>query len=149
MRALIQRVSSASVQVDGQAVGTIAKGFLVYLGVDADDTADDIPYVIDKVLHLRVFPDDEGKMNRDITQAGGAILLVSAFTLQADARKGRRPSFDAAARGSDAQVLYDLVIAGLRSGGPTVQTGQFGAMMQVDSVNEGPICILLDSRRVI
>lgn len=147
MRALVQRVASANVRVDGQVVGTIGQGFLVYLGVGVNDTPEDAAFIIDKVRHLRIFSDDESKMNRDVMQAGGAVLLVSAFTLQADARKGRRPSFDAAARGPDAQALYERVIAGLRTEGMTVQTGEFGAMMQVESVNDGPICILLDSQR--
>lgn len=148
MRALVQRVASAAVRVDGQPVGVIGHGLLVYLGVAADDTAADIPYMVDKILHLRIFPDDQYKMNRDVVQAGGGILLVSAFTLQADARKGRRPSFDGAAGGPAAQGLYEQVITDLRSSGVAVQTGQFGAMMQVESVNDGPICVPLDSRRL-
>jgi D-tyrosyl-tRNA(Tyr) deacylase len=148
MRALVQRVASACVRVDGQVVGAVGRGLLVYVGVGADDTANDVPYIVDKVLHLRIFRDAEGKMNLDIQQAGGAILLVSAFTLQADARKGRRPSFDSAARGEEAQTLYEQLAAGLRSEGMVVETGRFGAMMEVESVNDGPICILLDSQRV-
>ncbi len=148
MRALIQRVSSACVRIDGEAVGTIGEGFLVYVGVAADDTDQDVQYIVDKILHLRIFRDEEGKMNRDIAQAGGAILLISAFTLQADARKGRRPSFDGAASGVEAERLYELVIAGLRTDGMVVETGRFGAMMQVESVNDGPICVPLDSRRL-
>lgn len=149
MRALVQRVHSARVLVDDEVVGAVGAGFLVYLGVAANDNAADIPYIVDKVLHLRIFPDEQDKMNRDIMQAGGAILLVSAFTLQADARKGRRPSFDSAARGAEAQVLYEQVAADLRRSGTTVASGVFGAKMDVESSNDGPICILLDSRRAL
>jgi len=148
MRALVQRVASASVRVDGQIVGAIGQGLLVYVGVGVDDRAEDVAYIVDKIVHLRIFTDDEGKMNREIAQAGGSVLLVSAFTLQADARKGRRPSFDGAARGEVAEGLYEQVVASLRTNNVNVQTGRFGAYMQVESVNDGPICILLDSRRM-
>lgn len=148
MRALVQRVASASVRVEGEVVGEVGIGYLVYVGVGADDTAEDAAYIVDKVAHLRIFRDQDDKMNLDITQTGGAVLVVSAFTLQADARKGRRPSFDAAARGTQAEQLYEGVVAGLRGQGVVVATGRFGAMMRVESVNDGPISILLDSRRV-
>jgi len=148
MRAVVQRVASASVEVDGTVVGRIGKGLLVYVAVGAGDSESDAAYVADKVRHLRIFSDEAGKMNLDVVQAGGQVLVVSAFTVHADARKGRRPSFDAAARGTEAESLYEAVVEKLRAGGLEVQTGRFGAPMQVFSVNDGPICLLLDSRRI-
>jgi len=147
MRAVVQRVTSAKVVADGRTVGTIGKGLLVYLGVAEGDTEADLSYITEKVRYLRIFPDPAGKMNLDVVQAGGGVLLVSAFTVQADARKGRRPSFDAAARGEEAARLYEQAAVQLRSYGLEVQTGLFGAYMHVESINDGPICVLLDSRR--
>ena len=147
MRAVAQRVSEATVTVDSVVVGRIGRGMLVYLGDAADDQAGDADYLADKVARLRVFPDSENRMNLDVTQAEGAVLVVSAFTIQADARKGRRPTFDAAARPEHARPLYEQFCAALRDLGVIVETGSFGAMMDVRSVNAGPICILLDSAR--
>ena len=147
MRAVVQRVSEATVIVDGRSVATIEHGLLVYLGVAADDGDADLTYVIDKVRHLRIFSDESARMNLDVAQAGGKVLVVSAFTVQADARHGRRPSFQGAAPPDRARVLYELFCDALVRTGLTVQRGSFGAMMDVQSVNAGPVCVLLDSRR--
>ena len=147
MRAVVQRVARAAVRVDGGIVGAIDKGLLVYTGVGAGDSEADAAYIVDKVLHLRIFPDEAGKMNRDVVQAGGRILVISAFTTQADARKGRRPSFDAAMPPEQAEALYEGVVADLRGNNVDVQTGRYREHMLVESTNDGPICILLDSRR--
>jgi D-tyrosyl-tRNA(Tyr) deacylase len=147
MRAVVQRVARAAVKVDGQVAGAIERGLLVYAGVGAGDTEADVAYIVDKVLHLRIFPDEAGKMNRDVTEAGGGVLLISAFTTQADARKGRRPSFDGAMPYEVAEALYERTVAGLRSSNVDVQTGRYREHMLVESTNDGPICILLDSRR--
>ncbi|MEK7711188.1 MAG: D-aminoacyl-tRNA deacylase [Planctomycetota bacterium] len=147
MRAVVQRVREASVVVDGATKGAIDEGLLVYLGVDRADTNEDVDYIADKVSHLRIFPDAEEKMNLDVSQAGGKVLVVSAFTLQADARKGRRPSFEGAAAGDSARVMYEMFCGALAKLGLTVARGVFGATMEVHSVNAGPVCILLDSRR--
>ncbi len=147
MRAVVQRVTCAAVRVDGNVAGSIGRGLLVYMGVGADDTQADAAYIVDKILYLRIFPDEAGKMNRDLTQASGQILLVSAFTTQADARKGRRPSLDAAMPYEVAEGLYERVVADLRSNNVVVQTGQYREHMLVESTNDGPICILLDSRK--
>lgn len=148
MRAQVQRVSRASVTVDDAVVGRIDAGFLAYVGAQSGDTASDAAYIADKLANLRVFLDDAGKMNRSILEAGGAILLVSAFSLLADARQGRRPSFTAAAPPEEATALLLLVEQSLRSAGIRVETGQFRAHMLVESVNDGPICIPLDSRKL-
>jgi len=147
MRAVIQRVSEASVEVEDGVSGAIGAGLLVYLGVGTDDGDDDVAYIADKVRHLRIFPDDEGRLNRDVVEAGGKVLVVSAFTVQADARRGRRPSFDAAAAPELAVQLYERVCEALDQLGVSVERGVFRAMMSVHSVNAGPICILLDSKR--
>lgn len=149
MRAAVQRVRSAKVLVDGERVGQIDAGLLVYAGAAPDDTDADVGYVAEKIAHLRVFTDDEGKMNRSVLDVGGSVLLVSAFTVTADARRGRRPSFDTSASGDVAQPLVERLIAALRATGVQVACGRFGAHMLVESVNDGPICILLDSRRAI
>ena len=147
MRAVVQRVACAAVRVDGHIVGSIERGLLVYVGVGAGDSEADVAYIVDKVLHLRIFPDEAGKMNLDVAQAGGQVLLVSAFTTQADARKGRRPSFDTAMPHETAEALYERVVADLRRNNIVVQTGQYREHMLVESTNDGPICILLDSRK--
>lgn len=132
-----------------EIVGQIGPGLLVYAAAAPDDTADDVRYVAEKVAHLRIFPDADDKMNLSVIDAGGAVLLVSAFTVQADARKGRRPSFDSSASGEIAAPLIEQLIAAIRGYGLNVETGRFGAYMDVASRNDGPICILLDSRRVV
>jgi D-aminoacyl-tRNA deacylase len=147
MRATVQRVSEASVTVDEQIVGSIRQGLLVYLGVATDDGPADVLYMTDKITNLRIFIDDAGKMNRSVRDVGGGILVISAFALQGDARKGRRPSFDAAARPEMAQQLYEQLCSELVAAGLVVERGVFRAHMDVASVNDGPICILLDSKR--
>jgi D-aminoacyl-tRNA deacylase len=145
MRAVLQRVSSASVSVDGQVVGRIGRGLLVYLGVAAGDQTADIDYIVSKIKDLRVFADDEGKMNLSIGDIGGAVLLVSQFTLCGDVRKGRRPSFDGAEKPETAHARYDEMLASLRRTGLSVETGVFQADMQVASLNDGPVTFWLDS----
>ncbi len=149
MRAVVQRVCRASVTVGDEIVGAIGPGLLVYAAAAPDDTAADVAYIAEKVAHLRIFPDDADKMNRSVLDTGGAVLVVSAFTVQADARKGRRPSFDGSAPGPVAEPLIAELVQALRRAGLTVATGRFAAYMQVESVNDGPICVLLDSRRVV
>jgi D-tyrosyl-tRNA(Tyr) deacylase len=148
MRAVVQRVSCASVSVAGEVIGKIDRGLLVYAAAAPDDTDADLAYIADKVTHIRVFEDADGKMNLAVGQAGGAVLLVSAFTAQADARKGRRPSFDSAAPGPIAQPLIEKLTSAIRDLGISTQTGRFAAEMRVESINDGPICVLLESRRL-
>ncbi|SFI48862.1 D-aminoacyl-tRNA deacylase [Planctomicrobium piriforme] len=148
MRAVIQRVRSASVTVNRTVVGEIAAGFLVLLGITTDDTREDVIYLAGKLCGLRVFEDDDGKMNRSITETGGAMLIVSQFTLYGDCRKGRRPSFIEAARPEVAEPLYQSFIAEIRGQGVPVATGTFQAQMDVALVNDGPVTLLLDSRKV-
>jgi D-tyrosyl-tRNA(Tyr) deacylase len=147
MRAVIQRVTSSSVEVCGEVVGQIAKGFTVLLGVREDDTPEDLKYMEEKIKGLRVFEDDQGKMNLSLDAVGGEILLISQFTLYGDARKGRRPSFTEAAKGEKAEALYENLAEGLRRSGFRVETGKFGAEMKVSIENDGPVTILLDSRK--
>ncbi len=149
MRSVIQRVSSASVSIDGQIVGRIAKGLLVLVGVAKDDGPADIDYTAGKIRELRVFPDADGRMNRSVVEADGAVLIVSQFTLLGDVRRGRRPGFDAAAPPDVARQLYDDLVGRLRSSGLPVETGVFQAHMAVESVNDGPVTILVDSRRLL
>ncbi len=148
MRAVVQRVSQASVSVDGQMVGRIDAGLLVYLGVAAGDGSADIEYIVSKVRDLRIFEDADGKMNRSVAEVGGSVLLVSQFTLSGDVRKGRRPSFDGAEAPAIARDRYDETLARLRDTGLTVAAGVFQAHMHVASVNDGPVTILLDSSRL-
>jgi D-tyrosyl-tRNA(Tyr) deacylase len=147
MRAVLQRVRSASVTVDDRVVGAIGVGLLVLLGVAVDDTDTDLRYIVDKTAGLRVFDDGEGRMNVDVREAAGALLVVSQFTLAGDCRKGRRPSWDGAARPELARAWYDRAIAAWRADGLTVETGVFQADMQVALVNDGPVTLLLDSRK--
>ncbi|MGD9854266.1 MAG: D-aminoacyl-tRNA deacylase [Planctomycetaceae bacterium] len=148
MRAVVQRVSSASVTVDGEVVGRIGQGMCVLLGVAADDTDADVAYLANKIVGLRIFHDDEGKMNRSLAEIGGAMLVVSQFTLYGDCRKGRRPSFIAAAGPERADELYQAFVAAVRGQGIPVETGRFQAMMDVALVNDGPVTLLVDSRKM-
>jgi D-tyrosyl-tRNA(Tyr) deacylase len=145
MRAVVQRVREARVEVEGRVVGAIGRGLLVLLGVAREDTPRDADYLAEKIVGLRVFPDEEGKMNRSVREVGGAILVVSQFTLYGDTRKGRRPSFDRAAPPEQARSLYEYFVQALRARGIAVETGVFQAMMQVHLVNEGPVTLLCES----
>lgn len=147
MRAVLQRVSEASVTVGDRTTGETGPGFLILLGVEEGDEAADVSWLVGKILPMRVFEDDEGKMNRSILDIGGGALVVSQFTLHARTKKGTRPSFDRAARPGVAIPLYEQFVAELSKGlGKPVATGEFGAMMKVALVNDGPVTILLDSR---
>lgn len=147
MRAVLQRVASAQVTVGDRMTGQIGPGLLVLLGIEQGDGPADIDYVAAKVREVRVFPDEHGRMNRSLADAGGSVLVVSQFTLCGDVRKGRRPSFDTAAPPDQARALYEGVVRRLRDDGVTVETGEFQAMMAVSLVNDGPVTLLLDSRR--
>ena len=147
MRAVVQRVTRASVKVDGETVGQIEKGLLVLVGVAQDDTESDADYLADKIVGMRVFEDAGEKMNLAVTDVGGAILAVSQFTLFGDMRRGRRPSFDAAARPEQARKLYEYFVEKIRAAGVRCETGTFQAMMEVELVNDGPVTILMDSRK--
>lgn len=146
MKALLQRVKEARVDVDGQCVGRIGGGFLVLLCAERGDTEKDIQYVVKKVTNLRVFEDNKGKMNLSIKEVGGEFLVVSQFTLAADVRKGNRPSFDMAESPERAEKLYNLFIEDLRSMDFKVETGRFGSYMEVYLINDGPVTIMVDSR---
>ncbi len=145
MRAVIQRVSEASVTVNGSVVGAIGHGVLILLGVTQTDTLADVDLLAEKIAHLRIFGDHEGKFNRSLIDVGGAALVVSQFTLYADTRKGRRPSFTAAARPEIAEPLVDAFADALRTRAIPVATGVFGAMMHVALINDGPVTIVIDS----
>ena len=149
MRAVVQRVSRASVTVDTRTTGAIGRGLMVLFGAGAGDTQQDLAYIVDKLVNLRIFPDDAGKMNRSVLDIGGGILLVSQFTLYGDARQGRRPAFTGALEPAAARALYEQAIVDLASAGvPQVAAGEFAADMQVELVNDGPVTILLDSRKL-
>ncbi len=145
MRAVVQRVTEASVTVEGEIVGRIGAGVMVLVGIAPTDTAVEVRWFADKVAHLRIWPDDAGKMNRSLLDEKGAALVVSQFTLYGDARKGRRPSFMRAAQGAGAEEVYQGCVAELEKAGVPCATGRFGAMMEVALVNDGPVTILLDS----
>jgi D-tyrosyl-tRNA(Tyr) deacylase len=147
MRAVVQRVSRAQVAVDGEIVGEIGSGLLVLLGVAHADNKADADYLADKIAGLRIFEDGNGKMNLDITAVSGGILVVSQFTLYGDVRRGKRPSFDAAAAPQRARQLYEYFVERIRAAGLPCQTGRFQEMMQVELVNDGPVTILLDSAK--
>jgi D-tyrosyl-tRNA(Tyr) deacylase len=148
MRAVIQRVSGASVEVDGEIVGAIEHGLCVLIGAGTDDGDADVRYIADKIATLRIFADDEGKMNLSVLDTGGEVLAISQFTLYGDARKGRRPSFVAAGAPEPAEALYEQVVARLRElGVAKVATGRFRTHMNVSLTNDGPVTILLDSRK--
>lgn len=147
MRAVLQRVTQASVEVDGQAVGRIGLGLVVLLGVARGDTEQDLAQLLEKLPSLRIFSDESGKMNRSLMEVGGAVLVISQFTLLGDTRKGRRPGFEQAADLATARALYDAFVVGLRRAGLPVETGMFGAHMQVHLVNDGPVTFVMDTRR--
>lgn len=148
MRAVVQRVLEASVRVGGdETTGEIQRGILVFLGVGPDDALEDVRYLSDKVLNLRIFPDEQGKMNLSVLDIGGGILVVSQFTLLGDCRKGRRPSYAGAASPEKARCLYEEFVKEVNRVTPKVATGRFQEMMQVHLVNDGPATLLLDSRK--
>jgi D-tyrosyl-tRNA(Tyr) deacylase len=147
VRAVVQRVSSASVDVAGERVGAIERGLLVYLGAGKGDTDDDRTYVLSKVMGLRIFENDEGKMDKSVVDVAGALLVVSQFTLYGDLRRGRRPSFDGAMPPEEAERAYEAFVADARAQGMRVETGRFRAEMKVSCVNEGPVTIWIDSQR--
>jgi D-tyrosyl-tRNA(Tyr) deacylase len=148
MRAVVQRVKRCRVTVDGNLTGKIGPGLLVLLGVSKTDTESAADYLVEKIIGLRIFEDAEEKMNLSVQDAGGAVLVVSQFTLYGDVRRGKRPSFDAAARPEEAKRLYEYFVARVRAAGLHCETGQFQAMMEVELVNSGPVTILLDSEKL-
>ncbi len=148
MRAVVQRVSRASVAVEGRVVGEIGPGLLVLLGVSQNDGEGDADYLAEKIAGLRIFEDSDGKMNRSVADADGAVLAVSQFTLYGDVRRGKRPSFDEAARPERARELYERFVAQIRQRGVRCETGRFQAMMSVSLVNQGPVTVLLDSSKL-
>lgn len=148
MRAVVQRVSKASVAVDERVVGEIGPGLLVLLGVSASDAEADADYLAGKIAGLRIFEDNDGKMNLSVADVGGAVLVVSQFTLYGDVRRGKRPSFDDAAHPDRARELYEYFVGQIRQCGLRCETGQFQAMMSVSLVNEGPVTVLLDSSKL-
>ena len=147
MRAVVQRVSRARVTVNGNTTGEIGLGVLVLLGVGQDDTENDATYLGEKISRLRIFEDEHGKMNRSVLDVGGSVLAVSQFTLYGDVRRGKRPSFDAAAAPEKARELYEFFVERIRAEGLRCETGRFQEMMTVELVNEGPVTILLDSAK--
>jgi D-aminoacyl-tRNA deacylase len=147
MRAVIQRVSRAKVTINGWTSGEIGQGLLVLLGVGQQDTESDATYLAEKIAGLRIFEDRDGKMNGSVQDVSGSVLVVSQFTLYGDVRRGRRPSFDAAAPPGDARRLYEFFVERMRESGLRCETGRFQEMMQVELVNEGPVTILLDSAK--
>jgi D-tyrosyl-tRNA(Tyr) deacylase len=149
MRAVIQRVKEANVEVKGRTVGAVGPGLLVFLGVGKEDTEKDCEYLADKVINLRIFSDDKGLMNRSLLETGGAVLVVSQFTLWGDCRKGRRPSFVRAAQPVLAKALYEHFISLLRGKGLSVSKGIFQEMMDVHLINDGPVTLIIDSRKII
>ncbi|MBS3809552.1 MAG: D-tyrosyl-tRNA(Tyr) deacylase [Desulfobacterales bacterium] len=146
MIAVVQRVKNSSVGVNGQIVGSIGPGLLVLLGVAESDSEKDIAYMAEKIVNLRIFPDDQGRMNRSLLDAGGQMLVVSQFTLLGDCRKGRRPSFVAAAPPEKAEAFYTRFVENVRQKGIAVETGQFQAMMDVSLVNDGPVTLIVESK---
>ena len=147
MRAIVQRVKESKVEVKGETVGEIGPGLLIFLGVGQDDSEKDGKYLADKIANLRVFPDEKGLMNLSLVDTGGAVLVVSQFTLWGDCRKGRRPSFAKAARPERANELYEHVVGLMKNTGIQVATGRFQEMMDVSLVNDGPVTLMLDSRK--
>lgn len=148
MRAVVQRVSRAEVRVGGKVVGQIGRGLVVLVAVGVGDSVESGQALAEKIVHLRIFDNQAGRMDRSVLEAGGSVLCVSQFTLYGDCRKGRRPSYDRAAPPEAAQPLYEAFVASLRALGATVETGQFQAMMEVELTNDGPVTLLLDSERL-
>ncbi len=149
MKVVIQRVSQASVTIEGQVIGEIANGYMILLGIEHDDNKNDIIWLIKKIINLRVFGDEDGKMNKSIRDVEGSILLISQFTLHASTKKGNRPSFIKAARPQQAIPLYESFIASLIEEGINVQTGEFGGDMKVSLINDGPVTIIIDSKNKV
>lgn len=147
MRVVVQRTKAASVVVNEKIVGKISHGFMLLVGITHDDTEADVTFLVDKIVHLRVFEDDAGKMNLSLLDVGGQILSISQFTLYGDCRKGRRPNFMSAAKPDYAEKLYDLFNEKLQNKGVTVKTGAFGEMMDVQLINHGPVTLIVDSNK--
>ena len=147
MRAVVQRVTSSKVTVNGKVVGSIKKGFTVLLGISKDDGEEDIKYIKDKIINLRVFQDENDKMNLSLRDVGGELLIISQFTLYGDCRKGRRPNFMAALGGSEAEILYNKFLEEIKKEGIKVETGIFGADMKVSIENDGPVTLILESKK--
>lgn len=147
MRAVLQRVTRSKVVVDGEIVGSIEKGLNVLLGISKEDTIEDIPYLKDKIINLRIFEDEDGKMNKSLLDVGGEILLISQFTLYGDCRKGRRPNFMEALGGDEANKIYDEFVKSLKETGIKVETGIFGAHMDVSIENDGPVTLIVESKK--
>lgn len=147
MRLVVQRVKEAQVRIGGEIVGEIGKGLLVYIGVGREDTESDVDYLLEKILHLRIFPDHEEKFNRSLLEVGGGLLLISQFTLWGDCRKGRRPSFSASAPAECAFPLYAAFVEKAKGKGIPTDFGRFGEIMEIHSVNDGPVTLLLDSKK--
>jgi D-aminoacyl-tRNA deacylase len=147
MRTVLQRVTRAHVEVGARTVGSIGRGLLALVGVEQGDGQGDLDFTAGKIRDLRLFEDDAGRMNRSVVEAGGSVLVVSQFTLLGDCRRGRRPSYDAAAPPADARALYESLLERLRETGLAVEAGEFQAMMHVALVNDGPVTLLLDSRK--
>jgi len=148
MRAVVQRVKRAEVRVNGRVVGAVGEGMVVLLGIGKEDTQESAASLAEKIVNLRIYDDPHGRMNRSVSEIQGGLLCVSQFTLYGDCRKGRRPSYDRAARPDMAGRLYEAFVESVRARGITVQTGQFQALMEVELVNDGPVTLLLDSERV-
>src|SRR5215475_16171542 len=148
MRAVVQRVNRCRVSVEGSSVGEIGAGLLVLLGISKADAEPAADYLVEKIIGLRIFEDAEGKMNLSVQDSGGAVLVISQFTLYGDVRRGKRPSFDAAARPEEARRLYEYFVQKVRAAGVRCETGEFQAMMDVELVNDGPVTIILDSDKL-
>ncbi|WP_080874262.1 D-aminoacyl-tRNA deacylase [Oceanobacillus timonensis] len=146
MKVVLQRVKEASVTVQEEKIGAIQKGFLLLVGVTHEDTEEDVNYLVNKIVHLRIFEDEDGKMNRSLKDTGGSILSVSQFTLYGDTKKGRRPSFIKAAKPNQAESVYHAFNQALRTEGIVTETGEFGAMMDVQLINDGPVTLIIDSK---
>ncbi|NLM05020.1 MAG: D-tyrosyl-tRNA(Tyr) deacylase [Clostridiales bacterium] len=148
MRAVVQRVSRAKVSIDEREVGRIGKGLVIYLGIEHEDTMEDVNYMVNKITNLRIFQDEEDKMNLSVKDVKGELLIISQFTIMGDCRKGRRPSYIMAARPEEAIILYDEFIKQCEKTGIGVESGEFQAHMMVDYINDGPVTILVDSKKI-